>query len=73
MARRMRPHATAQTPVSAPSGDPGPETRPDWRGWTGLAWVVFWGCAYALMVIQARSPQVLQWFRSVAGITRVRG
>ena len=41
-------------------------TRPDWRGWVALAWVVFWGWAYALMAIQARSPQVLEWFRTFA-------
>jgi hypothetical protein len=31
----------------------------DWRGWIALAWVVFWGCAYALMMLQARAPRIL--------------
>jgi hypothetical protein len=38
------------------------QTRPDWRGWIGLAWVVIWGSAYAVTVIQARCPQLLSWF-----------
>jgi hypothetical protein len=38
----------------------------DWRGWIALAWVVFWGWAYALMAIQARSPQIIQWIRTLA-------
>lgn len=40
--------------------------RPDWRGWIALAWIIFWGWAYALMAIQARSPQVAAWIRTVA-------
>jgi len=51
MTQRAGPHRTAPT-------------RPDWRGWVGLAWVLVWGWAYALMAIQARSPQVFAWFRS---------
>jgi CHASE2 domain-containing sensor protein len=43
---------------------PIPRTRPDWRGWIALAWVLAWGCVYALMAIQARAPQVLAWFQS---------
>jgi hypothetical protein len=43
---------------------PHPRTRIDWRGWLSLAWVLGWGCAYAVMMIQARSPQVLAWFRA---------
>ena len=38
-------------------------SRPDWRGWIALVWVVFWGSAYALTAIQARSPQVMEWLR----------
>ncbi len=44
---------------------PHPRTRIDWRGWLALAWVLFWGWAYTLMVIQARAPQVLTWFREL--------
>jgi hypothetical protein len=40
-------------------------TRPDWRGWIALTWVLVWAWAYALMAIEARSPQVLAWFRSL--------
>jgi hypothetical protein len=43
---------------------PSPRIRADWRGWIALAWVIGWGWAYALMAIQARSPQVLAWIRS---------
>ena len=50
------PERTA-TPLSST------RSRPDWRGWLALAWVLFWGGAYAFMVIQARSPRVLAWFR----------
>lgn len=35
--------------------------RVDWRGWIAVAWVVFWGSAYVLTVIQARAPQLLRW------------
>ncbi len=37
-------------------------TRPDWRGRIGLVWVLIWGSAYAVAVIQARCPQLLSWF-----------
>ena len=51
--------------MSQPAGPPQfPTDRPDWRGWIGLAWVLVWGWAYALMAIEARSPQALAWFRS---------
>ena len=30
----------------------------DWRGWIALAWALWWGAAYAVMVWQARAPQV---------------
>ncbi len=39
--------------------------RIDWRGWLALAWALWWGWAYALMVIEARSPQVLSWLRQI--------
>jgi hypothetical protein len=50
-----------------PEGCDPRSNRPDWRGWIGLVWVLVWGWAYALMVIQARAPQVLAWFRYVTG------
>ena len=34
----------------------------DWRGWIALAWAMLWGWAYALAVLQARAPQIFQWF-----------
>lgn len=40
----------------------------DWRGWIALTWVVVWGWAYALMAIQARSPQVLEWIRALSRV-----
>jgi len=55
MARRIRQRLSDQA-------------RPDWRGWIALAWVVAWGWAYALMAIQARSPQVLGWIRTIVRI-----
>ena len=39
---------------------------PDWRGWIGVAWVVFWGSAYAFMAIQAKAPQVWSWMMTLA-------
>ena len=48
-----------------PASDDQPLTsrrRPDWHGWIGLAWVVIWGSAYAVTVIQARCPRLLSWF-----------
>ena len=44
--------------------------RTDWRGWIALAWVVFWGSAYALMAIQARAPQLLQWLSQLTRKTQ---
>jgi len=37
----------------------------DWRGWIALAWVLWWGWAYGAMAIEARSPQVLAWLRTL--------
>jgi hypothetical protein len=42
------------------------DPRIDWRGWIGLAWVLYWGWAYALMAIQARAPKVLDWMRNLS-------
>jgi hypothetical protein len=42
------------------------DPRIDWRGWIALAWVLFWGWAYVLMVIHARAPQVLGWLERLA-------
>jgi hypothetical protein len=33
----------------------------DWRGWIALAWALWWGWAYAVMVWQARGQQLLAW------------
>ncbi len=44
--------------------------RIDWRGWLALAWVLWWGWAYALMVIHARSPLVLSWLRQFRNWSR---
>jgi len=42
-----------------------PDQRPpDWRGWIALLWVLWWGWAYCVMAIEARSPQVLGWLRT---------
>ena len=38
-------------------------SRPDWRGWIALAWVIGWGWAYGIMAFHARAPQVLAWLR----------
>jgi hypothetical protein len=37
----------------------------DWRGWIALAWALWWGWAYALMVIEARSPLILSWLQQI--------
>ena len=39
--------------------------RLDWRGWLALAWVVYWGWAYAVMATQARWPLVSAWLQSL--------
>jgi hypothetical protein len=38
--------------------------RLDWRGWLALAWVVYWGWAYAVMATKARWPLVSAWLHS---------
>jgi hypothetical protein len=45
----------------------------DWRGWVALAWAAFWGWAYALMLLQARAPQVLRGIKALAGIAVAAG
>ena len=52
--------------LAKPGDPPDPPSGPDWRDWMAVAWVVFWGAAYALMVIQARAPRILQWLGNVA-------
>ena len=42
----------------------GHHSRPDWRGWIALVWVIVWGWAYGTMAFQARAPQVLAWLRT---------
>jgi hypothetical protein len=36
----------------------------DWKGYLALAWVLWWGSAYAVMVLEARAPQILCWIKS---------
>jgi hypothetical protein len=38
----------------------------DWRGWLALAWALWFGWLYSLMVIETKFPQVLAWLRAVA-------
>jgi hypothetical protein len=54
----MRPRLGCQLPD---------RPRLDWRGWIALAWVLWWAWKYALMAVQARSPQVMAWVRSLTG------
>jgi hypothetical protein len=61
MARLIHRHVTEEARLAGPGAPAAPANRPDWRGWIALAWVVFWGSAYALMAIQARAPEVLRW------------
>jgi hypothetical protein len=39
--------------------------RSDWRAWTVLAWVLWWGWAYCLMVVRARSFQLSALFHAI--------
>jgi hypothetical protein len=41
-------------------------SRCDWKGWLALGWVLWWGSAYAVTVLEARAPQALVWLRSWA-------
>jgi len=41
------------------------QARWDWRGWIALAWVLWWGWLYSLMVLEAKFPQVLAWLRTI--------
>jgi hypothetical protein len=36
----------------------------DWRGWTVLAWVLWWGRAYFSMAIDAKGPQLMEWIHA---------
>jgi hypothetical protein len=65
MARLTLRDSRVQTPVAGAKA--APVKRPDWRGWIGVAWVVFWGSAYALMAIQTRAPQILRWVARFTG------
>jgi hypothetical protein len=40
-------------------------SRPDWRAWIALVWVIVWGWAYGTMAFQARAPQALAWLRTL--------
>jgi hypothetical protein len=37
------------------------DKRWDCRGWIALAWVLWWGWLYSLMVLETKFPQVLTW------------
>jgi hypothetical protein len=37
----------------------------DWRGWIALIWVLWWASAYGVMILQARSPHLLEWLRTL--------
>jgi hypothetical protein len=52
-------------PAAVPKDPPSLRTRVDWRGWIALAWVLWWAWSYGLMAVQARSPQVIAWVRSL--------
>jgi hypothetical protein len=39
-------------------------SRYDWKGWLAVAWVLWWGAAYVVTVLEARAPQLLIWLRS---------
>jgi hypothetical protein len=60
---RVRPERkSTDLPRAIPWGICSP---PDWRSWIALVWVIGWGWAYGIMVVQARAPQVLTWLRLV--------
>lgn len=33
--------------------------RCDWRGWIALAWALWWGWLYGLMVLETKFPHIL--------------
>jgi hypothetical protein len=37
----------------------------DWRGWIAVAWMLWWGWEYAVMMYHARAPQVLAWLAAL--------
>ena len=39
------------------------EANWDWRGWIALAWALWFGWLYSLMVLETKFPQVLAWLR----------
>ena len=63
VARICHDSLTDGHPAVGPGTPQAAASRTDWRGWLALAWVVLWGSAYAVMAIQARAPQVVQWLR----------
>ncbi len=48
------------------------QARWDWRGWLALAWVLWFGWLYSLMVLETKFPQVLAWLRRAMAVS-VRG
>jgi hypothetical protein len=67
MVHLMKRHPGGHTAGNSPGIVADRSGRPDWRGWIGLAWVVFWGWAYVLMAFNARSPQIVHWIRTLTG------
>jgi hypothetical protein len=67
IARLSHPPLSDGRPVAGPDAPQGSAPPTDWRGWIALAWVVFWGSAYAVTAIRARAPQLLHWFGLLTG------
>ena len=44
-----------------------PQFHIDWRGWLALAWALWFGWLYTLMVVHERAPALA---RALAGVIR---
>jgi hypothetical protein len=71
------PEACGSTPSGPPFARGGkgrrPQARCDWRGWIALAWVLWFGWLYSVMVLETKFPQVLTWLhRAMAALTGQR-
>ncbi len=67
-AERSRERERAVKPARPPrSLTVATRSSPDWRGWIALAWVLLWGLAYVVMLLQARAPQVVRGIRMLTG------
>jgi len=45
------------------------QARWDWQGWIALAWVLWFGWLYSLMVLETKFPQVLAWLRRAMAVS----